>query len=36
MYTIKEVKEVRSLLLGLVRSCLDPLAFGHMPDKRHY
>jgi hypothetical protein len=34
-YTINEVKEVRALLLLVVRNQLDPLT-GHLPEKRHY
>jgi hypothetical protein len=33
--TINEVKEVRALLLLVVRNQLDPL-IGHLPDRRYY
>lgn len=34
-YTIKEIKEIRALLLLVVRNQLDPL-LGHLPPERHY
>lgn len=34
-YTINEVKEIRALLLLVVRNQLDPL-LGHAPERRHY
>ena len=35
-YTIGELQEIRRGILGVVRNNIDPVAFGHMPDKRHY
>lgn len=34
-YTIAEIKEIRALLLLVVRNQLDPL-IGYLPGKRHY
>ena len=35
-YTIKEMREIRKLLLDTVRNNIDPYALGHAPDQRHY
>jgi len=35
-WTIKEMREIRTLLLSTVRHHIDDRACGHMPDKRHY
>lgn len=35
-WTINEMKEIRKLLLDVVKYNIDDYACGHMPDKRHY
>ena len=35
-YSLKAAQDIRKLLLSVVRDDIDPMAFGHMPDQRHY